>query len=568
MKTSKKIALFFLFFVCNSVLMAQQTSVFKLPFPRQYKTLDTIIDSLALQDHKVAIRRLKKLELQARETNDKLAVLNYKRSEIRYRFIRTINNEKRSELNQLIADTEQLIATINEEQYPEIAALLHFQIGNSLDYQKYNYKEQFTHYLKAYDLFKNIPLEQFPYRHYSQYAIALAYYQFGEYQKAITLAEEVEALYLKNDFNSILSVNLIGLCYLELKKYDQAIASFKWILKNNKYALNPTAWKGIALCSLGRIYYSQGNNAKAIFYLTQGLPILKQEAILVNLANGSLLLAKIYIVQKNSIAAKKYLNIVTELRDEIKSTPFVFEINKLLSDYYQLEGNYKLSLSYLQLANVYKDSIAVSENINKMHAAEMNFAKQKQRLLLNQIEQKIIHQRIILIFLSLFTLLLFITLRIFFDRSKLRLKMEQQELVDKNEKIASELDLANVRLEQYMQSRLHKDPKNQNTDDQENLVSKLVNESTLHTKEDWNEFRTLFEQAHPRYLQRVKEKLPKISPAELRLTAIHKLNLNTNEMALILNISPDAVRKSKKRLTLKIAENLHQSFDEFISSLL
>ena len=568
MKTSKKIALFFLLFICNNVLTAQQTSVFKLSFPRQYKTLDTIIDSLALQDPKVAIRRLKKLELQARETNDKLAVLNYKRSEIRYRFIRTINNEKRPVLNQLIADTEQLIATINEEQYPEIAALLHFQIGNSLDYQKYNYKEQFKHYLKAYDLFKNIPLAQFPYRHYSQYAIALAYYQFGEYQKAITLAEEVEALYPKKDFNSILTVNLIGLSYLELKKYDQAIASFEWIFKNNKYALNPSAWKGIVLCSLGRIYYSQENNAKAVFYLTQGLPILKQEAILVNHADASLLLAKIYIVQKNSIAAKKYLNIVTELRDEIKSTTFAFEVNKLLSDYYQLEGNSKLSLSYLQLANVYKDSIAVSANINKMHAAEMNFAKQKQRLLLNQIEEKIMHQRIILIFLSLFTLLLFITLYIFYDRSKLKFKLEQKELLDKNEKIASELDQANIRLEQYLQSRLQKDREKRNTNDQENIVSKLTNESTLHTEEDWVEFRTLFEQAHPRYLQRVKEKLPKISPAELRLLAIHKLHLNTNEMALILNISPDAVRKSKKRLSLKIEEILRQSFDEFTRSLL
>ena len=203
-----------------------------------------------------------------------------------------------------------------------------------------------------------------------------------------------------------------------------------------------------------------------------------------------------------------------------------------------------------------------------MHAAEMNFAKEKQRFLLNQIEEKITNQRIIVIVLSLFTILLFITLRIFFDRSKLKLKIEQQELRDKNIIITTELDRANVRLEQFLQSRLQKDRENPITGDRENIVSKLVNESTLHTKEDWGEYRTLFEQAHPRYLQRVKEKLPKISPAELRLIAIHKLNLNTNEMALILNISPDAVRKSKKRLSLKIGENLQQSFDEFTSSLL
>jgi DNA-binding CsgD family transcriptional regulator len=318
---------------------------------------------------------------------------------------------------------------------------------------------------------------------------------------------------------------------------------------------------------LGSVYYRQGNKDKAILYLTQGIPILKQEALLDNLASASMLLIKIYIVQKNNIAAKRYLNIVTDINNKIKSTTFSYELNKVLSEYYQLEGNSKLALSYIQLANIYKDSIAFSSNINKMHAAEMNFAKEKQRLLLNHIEEKITHQRIIVIVLSLFTLLLFITLHFFFDRSKLKFKIEQQELRDKNIIITTELDQANIRLEQFLQSRLQKDREKPYTDQQENIVSKLTNESMLHTEADWTEFRTLFEQAHPRYLQRVKEKLPKISPAELRLLAIHKLHLNTNEMALILNISPDAVRKLKKRLSLKIEETLRQSFDEFIYSL-
>ena len=137
----KKVLFIFMLLIANDLLFAQQHSVFELPFPRQYKTLDSIIDSLALQTNpNLALRRLKKLELQARETNNELALLNYKRSEIRYRYIRTINNEKLPELNQLIADTEQLIAKVDQQQYPVIAALLHFQIGNSLDYQKYNYK--------------------------------------------------------------------------------------------------------------------------------------------------------------------------------------------------------------------------------------------------------------------------------------------------------------------------------------------------------------------------------------------------------------------------------------------
>jgi len=553
--------------ICNTVLLAQHKNVFKLPFPQQYVTVDKIIDTLTLQDPKLALKRLKELELQANESNIELSILNYKRSEIRYRYIRTIGYEKRPILNQLIQDSEKLISTIDEQQYPVIAALLHFQIGNSLDYQKYNYKEQFKHYLKAYDLFKNIPLKLFPYRYYSQYAIALAYYQFGEYEKAISLSNEVESLFPKKDFNSILTVNLIGLSYLELKKYDQAIISFKWILKNKKYALNPNAWKGISLCNLGNVYYIDGNNTKAIHYLTQGIQIVKQEEIFDNLASASIILAKIYILQKNSFEAKKYLDLVNTVNSKISSTKLSYNLNKILSNYYELEGNSKLSLYHLQLANTFKDSLDISTNVNKRFKAEMNFENEKHTLIVNKIK----NQRIIEVILFLFTLLFLITLFIFYDRSKLRLKIQQQELLDKNKTMASELEFAYLKLEEFTQSRLHKEIDNQNNVDnsnKESIVSQLVYDSNLYTDDDWTEFRSLFEKAHPGYLLRIKDKLPKISVAELRFMAVHKLNLNTNEMALILNISPDAVRKSKKRLSLKIAQNLNQTFDEFTNSIL
>ena len=567
MERFKKGIMLCLLLICNTVLLAQHKNVFKLPFPQQYVTIDKIIDSLTLQDSKSALKRLKQLELQAYETNVELSILNYKRSEIRYRYIRTIGYEKRPILNQLIQDSEKLIATIDEQQYPVIAALLHFQIGNSLDYQKYNYKEQFKHYLKAYDLFKNIPLKLFPYRYYSQYAIALAYYQFGEYEKAISLSNEVESLFPKKDFNSILTVNLIGLSYLELKKYDQAILSFKWILKNKKYALNPNAWKGISLCNLGNVYYNLGNTTKAKYYLTQGIQIVKQEEVFDNLASASIVLAKIYIAQNNSSEAKRYLDIVNSVISKISSTKLSYNLNKILSEYYQLAGNSKLSLYHLQLANSFKDSLDISTNVNKRFKAEMNFENEKHTLIVNKIK----NQRIIEVILFLFTLLFLTTLFIFYDRSKLRLKIQQQELLDKNKTMASELEFAYLKLEEFTQSRLHKEIDNQNNVDnsnKESIVSQLVYDSNLYTEDDWTEFRSLFEKAHPGYLLRIKDKLPKISVAELRFMAVHKLNLNTNEMALILNISPDAVRKSKKRLSFKIAQNLNQSFDEFTNSIM
>jgi tetratricopeptide (TPR) repeat protein len=559
MRNIKKCILLFLLLSSSNQLFAQYKNVFKLPFPQQYIAIDKIIDTLVIKESKFAKKKLELLELQARKTKSELILLNFKRSEIRYRYIRTIGNEKRPILNKLILDTERLIARIDEKKYPEIAALLHFQIGNSLDYQKYNYKEQFKHYLKAYELFKDIPLKQFPYRYYSQYAIALAYYRFEEYEKAIKLSNEIEYLFPEKDFNSILTVNLLGLSYLKINKYDKAIHSFRWILKNREYALNPRAWKGISLCNLADVYVEVGKKKIAIRCLDQGIPILKEEAVHENLASSAIVLARIYIEQNNSIEAKRNIDIAIEANTKERTITNSYLINKVLFDYYQLKKDPKLALYYLQLSTLYKDSIDINTSITKRFKAEINFEKEKHLLVVEQIKTKIRNQRIFVFILVIFTVLVLIIIYVFFDRRRLKHKLEQQELLLTNKKISSELEQANLRLDEFIQSLMLKETGN--------LVSELVNDYNIYSEVDWIEFKNLFDQAHPRYLQSIKEKLPNISPAEIRFIAVYKLNFNTNEMAQVLNISPDAVRKSKKRLSLKIAQDLDQTFDQFINSV-
>jgi hypothetical protein len=224
----------------------------------------------------------------------------------------------------------------------------------------------------------------------------------------------------------------------------------------------------------------------------------------------------------------------------------------------------------LQLATIYKDSLNIATNLTKKHKAETIFEKEKNKLVLNQIENKMLNQRAIGFVLFLLLLSLVVSVYIYFDRSKLKLKIQQQELQKKNNLINSELTLAHQLLEDYAYNMIVKTQESNNTkniEDKEYLVTQLINDATLYSREDWSEFKNLFEKAYPGYLQSVKEKLPKVSPAELRFIVVHKLNLKTNEMALVLNISQDAVRKLKKRFTLKIAENLNQTFDDFITSL-
>jgi DNA-binding CsgD family transcriptional regulator len=81
----------------------------------------------------------------------------------------------------------------------------------------------------------------------------------------------------------------------------------------------------------------------------------------------------------------------------------------------------------------------------------------------------------------------------------------------------------------------------------ENLVS-----STILTDDDWAHFRSLFEKVYPGFLDRLRDKFLDLSPAEMRLMILTKLNLSTREMAHMLGVSVEAIRKSRYRLRKKL----------------
>ena len=60
------------------------------------------------------------------------------------------------------------------------------------------------------------------------------------------------------------------------------------------------------------------------------------------------------------------------------------------------------------------------------------------------------------------------------------------------------------------------------------------------------------EQSHVHYLDKLKEQNPNLTSYELRLCAYMKSNLSTKEIATILNIQPDSVKKAKQRLRKKV----------------
>lgn len=89
-------------------------------------------------------------------------------------------------------------------------------------------------------------------------------------------------------------------------------------------------------------------------------------------------------------------------------------------------------------------------------------------------------------------------------------------------------------------------------------INILLN-NNLDAEEDWKTFLIKFEEKHPQFFKYLKTTYPQLTSNDLKLCACLKLNLDSKEIASLMNISVRAVENSRYRLRkkLNIAPNQH-----------
>lgn len=93
-------------------------------------------------------------------------------------------------------------------------------------------------------------------------------------------------------------------------------------------------------------------------------------------------------------------------------------------------------------------------------------------------------------------------------------------------------------------------------------INTLLN-SNLDSEEDWKTFLIKFEQKHTNFFKKIKETYPQLTANDLRLCACLKLNLDSKEIAALMNISVRAVENSRYRLRKKLDIPSHQHLNDF-----
>ena len=108
-----------------------------------------------------------------------------------------------------------------------------------------------------------------------------------------------------------------------------------------------------------------------------------------------------------------------------------------------------------------------------------------------------------------------------------------------------------------------KEASNQEVTKQLNKIVRTI-QKDHHAEHEWKQFEENFDQVHGGFITRLKEAYPALSPQELKFSAYIRMNLNTKEIANLLNISVRGVEIGRYRIRKKLKLERKDNLSDFL----
>ncbi len=102
-----------------------------------------------------------------------------------------------------------------------------------------------------------------------------------------------------------------------------------------------------------------------------------------------------------------------------------------------------------------------------------------------------------------------------------------------------------------------------------NMVDEMLHHINQALRDDasWESFQQQFSRIHSNFAQELSERYPKLTPMELKICSLLKIQLNTKEIAAALVLSPRTVEDHRNRLRKKFGLEKDHNLSTFLSSL-
>lgn len=450
--------------------------------------------------------------------------------------------------------------------------------------KQYNLKafpQAFEYLLKSYEQFQEVGFDRFPNMNLYLYNLGKVYFEFADYNKALRYLNESLQYPFASARAEINVYNTLGLTYNKLENSDTSIHYYRKGLRVARQA-NDSVWTGILSGNMAGVFLKIGkaDSAKPLILLDYTLSSRFREWN--SVANCLLLLAGLNMDADSLGAADRQIR-------EVEGLFAVTRSKFLMRDYFRgkarlafLKGDFRQAYLLQDSFIIYKDRISADNDQSLLRTMEIKVQTEEYlseiELLDSERRQAQVFRNFILAVAGFVVIIAYLVI----NRQRLKRKKDRAILLLEKQKAEEELKSAEIALQGYMNSLLEKnrliDKFREETEDlkkksahtispeNEQIMDKLY-QATILTEEDWTNFKRMFEKVHVDFFVRLKEKYPDLTLAEIRLIALTKLNLSINEIANMLGISPDSVRKTGSRMRKKLNLSSQTEISEIASDI-
>lgn len=439
---------------------------------------------------------------------------------IAYDFISIIYTAK-GNYKLAIANSLKAVRILEQTDKPIRLADAISHLANS-EFSLKNFEKSLKHKKKALNIYKENNDNY--YTTETLNGIGIIHYYLKDYDKSITYLKQGLALANKLkliDIKRTLLDNL-GKVYTATGDYNEAQKYLNEALKNAEEN-KQDYWKPIILNNLGDLYNKTNNLEKALSVLSEA------EEIGHSFSNLSTLKDSYFNRHESYLKLKQPELALTDYKAYIKINDSLYNIEKLkeieeLKTIYETEKKEQ----QIQIQKNEIDFLNIKGKVNK-----------QQRMLL-----------------SLGLLLTIIALYAYYQRNK-RNKLAKEKAEADLEFKTKELTTHALHLAKKNEvlNDLKQKAKvlkaNANADPGYQMLIQTIN-FDLQDDNNWENFSKYFEEVHKDFNHKAQEKFPAISSNDLRLMALMKMNLSSKEIANILNISSDGIKKARQRLRKKM----------------
>jgi tetratricopeptide (TPR) repeat protein len=376
-------------------------------------------------------------------------------------------------------------------------------------------------------------------------------------------------------------LNDIGNTYYYLEEYDSAVLYLNDALELARETGSRDI-EGTALTNLGKVYCRTGQYQKAISFTNSGLEIHKITGSQNKIVESLIDLGDIYNEIENYRLAINYFNRAIDLASEIGARESIRQGYFKRPVTYENLGAYRKSLDDFKAYKNAEDSIfdeKKSQQIEELRTIyetekkEQELALKDNEIMLLEEQSKVNALRQVILVSGIVLLLVLASLLYFGMHQKLKRKQLEKDFVD-NELAFKKQELTTHALHLANKNEILEDLKSQilelrKNGDQPQAYNSIVNTIKLNLQDDknWENFKNYFDQVHKDFNAKVKQRYPEVTAYELRLMALLKMNLSSKEIANILNISNEGIKKARYRLRKKLNISSEESLSDLIVAL-